>query len=162
MKMRQRLPDQSIPLWRNVRVMRVVWQVVAVALVTAVVIWALSNYLGRGLSFSFSFLRQEASFDLAEGIEFDPSDSYGRAFLVGLLNTVKVAAAGIVLASILGALAGVARLSNNWLVSKIAMVYIEVIRNTPLLVQLFFLYFAVILRLPRLSEAIVCNCSRHV
>jgi general L-amino acid transport system permease protein len=132
-----------------------VWQVLAVAVVTAIAVWALNNYLGRGLSFSFSFLTQEASFDLAEGMEFSPSDSYGRAFLVGLLNTLKIAAVGIVLASLLGLLAGVARLSNNWLVSKIATVYVEVIRNTPLLVQLFFLYFAVILRLPRLSEVIV-------
>ena len=155
MKTIRRLPGGPIPLWRNERVLRVVWQVLAVAIVTAIVVWALSNYLGRGLSFNFSFLKQEASFDLAEGMEFSPSDSYGRAFIVGLLNTVKVAAAGIVLATLLGLVAGVARLSNNWLVSKIATVYVEVIRNTPLLVQLFFLYFAVILRLPRLSEAVV-------
>ena len=127
----------------------------AVAIVTVIVLWGMNNYLGRGRSFSFSFLTEEASFDLAEGIEFSPSDTYGRAFIVGLVNTLKVAAAGIVLASLLGLLAGVARLSTNWLVRKIATVYVEVVRNTPLLVQLFFLYFAVILRLPRLSEALV-------
>lgn len=150
-----RKSKRLIPFWRDIRVLKIVWQVITVALVVAVAFWAINNYTRRGQTFSFSFLSEEANFDLAEGLEFHPSDAYARAFLVGLLNTVKVAVTGIVLASILGLLAGVARLSGNWLVSRIASVYIEVIRNTPLLVQLFFLYFAVILRLPRLSDALV-------
>ena len=135
--------------------LRIAWQVFVVAVTVAVALWAINNYLARGQTFSFSFLEQQANFDLAEGIEFHPSDSYAKAFLVGLLNTIRVAVTGIVLASVLGLITGVARLSGNWLIRKIASVYIEVIRNTPLLVQLFFLYFAVILNLPRLSDAVV-------
>lgn len=142
-------------MWRDIRVLKIVWQIFAAAIVAAIALWAISNYLDRGQSFSFSFLRDEANFDLAEGLDFHPDDSFARAFLVGVLNTLKVAAFGIVLASLLGLITGIAKMSGNWLVSKIATVYIEVIRNTPLLVQLFFLYFAVILRLPRLSEAVV-------
>ena len=146
---------EAIPFWRDERVLKVLAQIVFLILVLAVIAWALSNYLERGLTFSFSFLEQEASFDLAEGIEFSPTDPYARAFLVGVVNTIRVAASGIVLATMVGLFAGIARLSSNWLVSKIAGVYIEIIRNTPLLVQLFFLYFAVIMKLPGLKEAIV-------
>jgi general L-amino acid transport system permease protein len=123
--------------------------------ILALILWAINNYLQRELTFSFGFLDEEASFDLAEGIEFSPTDSYARAFLVGLLNTVRIAVFGIILATILGLFAGIARLSSNWLVSKIAGVYIEIVRNTPLLVQLFLVYFAVILKLPNIKEAIV-------
>ncbi len=146
---------RGVPFWRDVRVLKVLAQIVFVILVLAVVIGALSNYLGRGLTFSFSFLNQEASFDLAEGIEFSPTDTYARAFLVGVINTIRVAGLGIIFATFLGLVTGVARLSDNWLVSKIAGFYIEIIRNTPLLVQLFFLYFAVILKLPNIRDAIV-------
>ncbi|UCF96681.1 MAG: ABC transporter permease subunit [Spirochaetaceae bacterium] len=144
-----------IPFWRDIRVLRAFVQFVFLAAVIALILWGISNYRQRGLIFSYSFLDEAASFDLAEGIEFEPTDTYARAFLVGVLNTVRVAVIGIVFATFLGLFTGIARLSRNWLVSKIARVYIEVIRNTPLLVQLFFLYFAVILKLPKLSEAVV-------
>ncbi len=146
---------RAAPLWRNERVLRVGVQVVFATAVIALGVWAFSNYLERDLTFSFGFLQQEASFDLAEGIEFSPTDSYARAFLVGVVNTVRIALLGVVLATLLGLIAGVARLSSNWLVSKIAGVYIEIVRNTPLLVQLFFLYFAVILKLPNVKDAVV-------
>jgi general L-amino acid transport system permease protein len=123
--------------------------------VVALFLWAISNYRRRGLIFSYSFLDEAASFDLAEGIEFSPTDTYARAFLVGVVNTVRVAVVGIILATLLGLLTGIARLSRNWLVSRIATVYVEIIRNTPLLVQLFFLYFAVILKLPKLDQAVL-------
>jgi general L-amino acid transport system permease protein len=140
-----------VPFWRDERVLRVLVQITFVILVLAMVLWALSNYRERGLKFSFGFLDEEASFHLAEGIPFSPTDSYARAFLVGVVNTIRVAGLGIVLATLLGLVTGIARLSDNWLVSKVASVYIEIIRNTPLLVQLFFLYFAVILKLPQLK-----------
>ncbi len=146
---------RKVPFWRDIRVLRAFAQFVFLTAVVALVLWAISNYSQRGLIFSYSFLDEAASFDLAEGIEFKPTDTYARAFLVGVLNTIRVAVIGIVLATLLGLFTGIARLSRNWLVSKVATVYIEVIRNTPLLVQLFFLYFAVILKLPRLSEAVV-------
>jgi len=143
---------RAVPFWRDERVLRVLAQISLVILVLAVGAWALSNYRERGLTFTFGFLDEEASFDLAEGIPFSPTDSYARAFLVGVVNTIRVASLGIVLATLLGLVTGIARLSDNWLVSKIASVYIEIIRNTPLLVQLFFLYFAVILKLPQLKK----------
>jgi general L-amino acid transport system permease protein len=108
----------------------------------------------RGIGGGFGFLWLEAGFDIGEGIEYSASDSYGRAFLVGVVNTLRVIGVGIVLATILGVVMGVARLSSNWLVNKIASVYIESIRNTPLLVQLFVWYFAVIMKLPKVKESI--------
>jgi general L-amino acid transport system permease protein len=146
---------KTVPFWRNERVLKVLAQIAFVAFVAALFAWAISNYLERGLTFSFGFLSEEASFDLAEGIEFKPTDSYARAFLVGVVNTIRIALLGIVLSTIVGLVAGIARLSSNWLVNKIASFYIEVIRNTPLLVQLFFLYFAVIMKLPKIQNAIV-------
>jgi general L-amino acid transport system permease protein len=143
---------KAVPFWRDERVLKVLAQIAFVILVLAVGAWALSNYRERGLTFSFGFLDEEASFDLAEGIPFSPTDSYARAFLVGVVNTIRVASLGVILATLLGLVTGIARLSDNWLVSKIASVYIEIIRNTPLLVQLFFLYFAVILKLPQLKK----------
>jgi general L-amino acid transport system permease protein len=141
----------AVPFWRDERVLKVLAQIAFVVLVLAIGLWALSNYRERGLQFSFGFLDEEASFDLAEGIAFSPTDSYARAFLVGVVNTARVASLGIVFATLVGLVAGIARLSDNWLVSKIASVYIEIVRNTPLLVQLFFLYFAIILKLPQLK-----------
>jgi general L-amino acid transport system permease protein len=144
-----------IPFWRDERVLKVLGQIAFLILVIAIFAWLISNYRQRGLTFSYGFLDEEASFHLAEGIEFSPTDSYARAFLVGVINTLRVAGLGIIFATLVGLTAGVARLSDNWLVSKIASVYIEIIRNTPLLVQLFFLYFAVIMKLPSLKEALV-------
>ncbi|HUV06868.1 MAG TPA: ABC transporter permease subunit [Spirochaetia bacterium] len=145
----------AVPFWRDERVLKVLVQILFVILLVALGAWTISNYLARGLTFTFNFLKQEASFDLAEGIAFSPTDSYARAFLVGVINTLRIALLGIVLATLLGLMAGIARLSSNWLVSRIAGIYIDIVRNTPLLVQLFLLYFAVILKLPTLKEAIV-------
>jgi general L-amino acid transport system permease protein len=108
----------------------------------------------RGLSSDFGFLQLEAGFEIKEGITYSPADTYGRAFLVGLVNTLRVASLGIVLATLLGVVMGVARLSGNWLVTQIAGAYIEIMRNTPLLVQLVFWYFAVVLRLPLVDQSL--------
>jgi general L-amino acid transport system permease protein len=140
---------------RDERFLRVLGQVAFGVAVLLFALWCVGNYRARGLTFSFAFLREEASFDLAEGMAFSPVDPYWKAFLVGVLNTVKVAILGIILATVLGLVAGVARLSTNWLISNIAGVYIEIIRNTPVLVQLFFIYFAVILKLPELRDRII-------
>ncbi|KPK93860.1 MAG: hypothetical protein AMJ88_06035 [Anaerolineae bacterium SM23_ 63] len=147
----------AVPFWRDERVLKLLGQILFITLVILVAAWMLSNYRKRGLTFSFGFLDEEASFDLAEGLPFSPTDSYARAFLIGVVNTLRVAGLGIVFATLLGLIAGIARLSGNWLVNRIASVYIEIIRNTPLLVQLFFLYFAVILNLPGLQEAIMLS-----
>ena len=147
---------QRPPFWRDERVLQVLTQVVFLAGVAVVGMWLFSNYTvqleEKNLLFSFDFLQQEASFDLSEGPQFSATDLYLRAFFVGVVNTFRVAIIGIVLATLVGLVVGVARLSGNWLISKIAGVYVEFFRNTPLLVQLFFWYFAVILKLPRLGS----------
>jgi len=107
------------------------------------------------IDFQWDFLEQRAGFGLAEtsfGLDYGANNSYLDAFKVGLANTVQIALIGIVLASAVGVVAGVARLSNNWLVAKVAMVYVETFRNVPLLVQLIFWYTAVILQLPKITE----------
>lgn len=147
--------QRTMRILRDERFLRALGQAVFAIAVVLFVAWCLSNYRDRGLAFTFRFLREEASFDLAEGMAFSPTDPYWKAFIVGLLNTIKVAVFGIILATILGTVTGVARLSRNWLISNIAGAYIEIIRNTPVLVQLFFLYFAVILKLPELRDRIV-------
>lgn len=150
--------DRTVPFWRNVRVIRALSQI-AFAVLVAVAAGVLYSNMkhgleSRGLWGGFSFLRLEAGFDIGEGIAYDPSDSYAHAFWVGVVNTLRITAVGIVLATILGVVAGVARLSRNWLVNKMSSAYIEIIRNTPLLVQLFVWYFAVIMKLPRVRESI--------
>jgi general L-amino acid transport system permease protein len=140
------------PLWRNVRVLRFVGQAVFVLLVLIVGREVFLNLefgvREQGVDLSFDFLQQRAGFAIGEGIEFSPNESFVSAFIVGLLNTIRVALVGIVLATLLGLVMGVARLSPNWLLRKVAQVYVEVIRNTPVLVQIIFWWAAVILALP--------------
>lgn len=149
---------RAVPFWRDIRVIRILSQIAFVILVAVVAGLLYSNMKRgletRGLGGGFDFLRLEAGFAIGEGITYDPSDSYARAFLVGVVNTLRVTIVGIVLVTILGMVMGVARLSTNWLVNKIATVYVELIRNTPLLVQLFVWYFAIILKLPKVKESV--------
>ncbi len=147
------------PPWRDVRVLRVVAQVgllMVVGIGGALLITNLTTAMAeRGLSFGYGFLDRRAGFEIGESpIPYDATATYGQAFIVGLLNTLFVSAVGIVLATVLGVIIGVARLSPNWLVSKVSAGYVEVIRNTPLLVQLFVIYFAVLLQLPAVRDTI--------
>ena len=97
----------------------------------------------RGIDFGYGFLSQESSFDVQFSlIEYDGSHSYFRAYLVGLLNTILVSVIGIIIATIIGVIVGVARLSPNFLINKFAAYYVEFFRNIPLLLQIFFWYFA--------------------
>jgi general L-amino acid transport system permease protein len=113
------------------------------------------NMEARGIPLGFGFWDQTAGFDINQKlIAYTPLSTYGRAFWVGLLNTLLVAALGIVLATPLGFIIGVARLSPNWILSKAAMVYVEVMRNTPLLLQLLFWYNAVLKALPGPRQSI--------
>ena len=103
----------------------------------------------RGITSGFSFLERSAGFGIAQHlIDYTESDSYARVFLIGLLNTLLVSGIGVVLATILGFIIGVARLSPNWIISKLATVYVEVFRNIPPLLQILFWYFAVFLTMP--------------
>lgn len=113
------------------------------------------NMKQRGIAFGFSFLRNPAGFSIGEKfVPFNPNDPYIKGFVVGLLNTLQVTIAGIALSTVVGIAAGVAGLSDNWLVRKISQVYVEVARNTPMLLQLFFWYFAVFFQLPRPQDQI--------
>ena len=152
-------PHAAVPLWRDLRVLRIAGQAIVLLIVAVVAALAVRNLLTamdeRGLGFGFSFLGRAAGFEIAESpIPYAPTDTYGEAFLVGLLNTLFVSVVGIVLATILGIVVGVARLSPNWLVNRVAAAYVEVMRNTPLLVQLFIIYFAVFLQLPGVTETL--------
>lgn len=145
--------------WRDIHFLQVLAQVIFVLLVAlgAGFLYAnvSSNLSRQGLTVGYGFLTNPASFDIGESyIPYNASNSYGRALLVGLVNTLVVSALGIVLTTVVGTIAGVARLSSNWLISKLAAVYVGVIRNTPLLIQLMFWYFGVVLRLPGVQEAI--------
>lgn len=109
----------------------------------------LHNLESRGITTGFAFLSQEAGFGIIQSlIDYSESSSYGRTFFVGLLNTLLVSALGIAAATLLGFVMGIARLSNNWLISKVASAYVEIFRNIPLLIQIFFWYFAVLRALP--------------
>ncbi len=113
------------------------------------------NMGNRGIEFGFGFLKQESSFDIQFSlIDYDGSYSYGRAYLVGLLNTLLVAVIGIFFATIIGVVVGIARLSSNYLVAKFAEMYVEIFRNIPLLLQIFFWYFAALRALPLPKDAI--------
>lgn len=118
-----------------------------------------SQFICRDGAFSYrcayDFMDSEAGFDISDtALDYTNTDSYWYAFYLGILNTLKVAVLGVILTSVVGTAAGIARLSENWLISKIALWYVELMRNTPLLIQLFFIYFGVILAAPTLSEAI--------
>ncbi|MBE8191095.1 MAG: ABC transporter permease subunit [Alphaproteobacteria bacterium] len=115
--------------------------------------WLVSNVVAnlqaQNISSGFGFLNERAGFGVAQSlIEYNEDSTYGRVLVVGLLNTLAVSIAGIILASLLGFVLGVARLSQNWIIAKLAAAYIEVFRNIPLLLQIFFLYFGVLRNLP--------------
>tara|TARA_B100001175_G_scaffold305990_1_gene303590 strand:+ start:61 stop:1212 length:1152 start_codon:yes stop_codon:yes gene_type:complete len=112
------------------------------------------NMDSRGIEFGFGFLSQESSFDVQFSlIDYDGSHSYARAYLVGLLNTLLVAFIGIILSTILGVIVGIARLSPNYLIERTAAFYVEFFRNIPLLLQIFFWYFAALRALPLPQDA---------
>jgi general L-amino acid transport system permease protein len=146
-------------IWRDVRFWRIALQLVAVflAVVVVVILWGNLNRNLRqlGIQFGFDFLKQQASFDIGETlITYTPTDTYSYALWVGLINSLRVAVAGIFLTTIVGISAGIARLSDNWLVRNITIVYVEIFRNTPLLLQLLFWYFAVFLSFPKTQNKI--------
>ena len=112
------------------------------------------NMDNRGIDFGFGFLKQESSFDVQFSlIDYDGSHSYARAYLVGLLNTLLVAFIGIIFSTIIGVIVGIARLSPNYLIERSAAFYVEFFRNIPLLLQIFFWYFAALRALPLPEKA---------
>ncbi|MEK9954518.1 MAG: ABC transporter permease subunit [Pelagibacteraceae bacterium] len=134
-------------------------QIITLAIIIFIIFYFYSNAIINmeyfGMEFGYDFLSKAASFDIQFSlIDYDGSSPYFRAYLVGLLNTILVSVLGIILATILGLLMGISRLSKNFLISRLAEVYIEVFRNIPLILQLFFWYFAVLRTLPLPENAI--------
>ncbi|MBV9077595.1 MAG: amino acid ABC transporter permease [Methylobacteriaceae bacterium] len=147
-------PPQARSSWVNdPKVRGIVYQVVLVVVLAWVLYAAASNAVDNlraaKIASGFGFLNSTSGFDVSQSlIPYSATSTYGQAFLVGLLNTLLVAAIGIVLATFLGFTVGVARLSPNWLVARVATVYVELVRNIPLLLQLLFWYIAVLRALP--------------
>ncbi|MFJ2283910.1 amino acid ABC transporter permease [Pseudomonas sp. NPDC087803] len=144
-KQRFSLSDPRVRAW--------LFQIITVVAVVAMG-WYLfdntqTNLQHRGITSGFGFLERSAGFGIAQHlISYTEADSYARVFVIGLLNTLLVTVIGVVLATLLGFLIGVARLSPNWIISKLATVYVEVFRNIPPLLQILFWYFAVFLTMP--------------
>ncbi len=157
-------PKSSAPLgkrlsWNDPGVRSIVYQVIALCAVGAVVWFLVQNTLHnlsvRNIASGFGFLNREAGFAIGESlIDYGPANDYRRALTVGLLNTLRVAVVGIIFATLLGTLIGIARLSKNWLIRKIASIYVEVMRNIPLLLQLFFWYAIISETMPGPRQAL--------
>ena len=145
-RFRRKPPKRPLRLsWADERIRGIVWQLLVVGIVFSIIYWLWSNTVHnlevRRIATGFGFLNREAGLPIAEHlIPYDPTDTYLRALIVGVLNTLKVAVVGVILATIIGTFIGIARLSKNFLVSKIAGFYIEVVRDIPLLLQLLFWY----------------------
>lgn len=154
-----RAASKSRRAWNDPKFRAIFYQVVVVGLVALGVWYLVSNTLHnlsiRNIATGFGFLDREAGFAIGETpVSYTPADTYSRALTVGLLNTLRAAAIGIVLATILGTIIGIARLSSNWLVAKLASLYVEVMRNIPLLLQLFFWYAIIAENLPGPRQAL--------
>ena len=152
---------QGIPVWRHVQVIQWATQIISGILVVALVVWFFANIGNeireRDIPYGFDFL--DISPQTAIGQHFLPhesSDTYQDALIVAFTNTLVVSIAGVILATALGTVIGVARLSSNWIVSKAALVYIDFFRNVPLLVQLVF-WFYIVLALPQAREGYVID-----
>jgi general L-amino acid transport system permease protein len=135
----------QVPLWRDPVKRAIVFQVVALGLVFMLSYWIFSNTQAnlrkQSIATGFGFFSKEAGFEIGESlISYSAADTYVQALFVGLLNTLKVAFTGVLLTIILGVFVGIARLSKNWLLARLATGYIEVLQNIPVLLQLFFWY----------------------
>ncbi|MDQ5909812.1 MAG: ral L-amino acid transport system permease protein [Pseudomonadota bacterium] len=141
------------PFWNNPQIRAILFQVVALIVTVAFGLSIFENTQDNlrrlGIASGFDFLSSPAGFDIIQTlIPYSAASSYGQVFWVALLNTLLVSVLGIVFATLLGFVIGVARLSKNWLVARLALIYIETFRNVPLLLQIFFWYFAVLRAMP--------------
>ncbi len=151
--------EGTTPFWRDERFLNIFFQVLVFGIVSWLVYSLINNLLTRleaqDIPLGFDFLRIESQFDISQTlIEYSRTSTYARAYLVGIINTLVIAFWGIIFATLLGILVGVSRLSTNWLVSRLAMGYIEVLRNIPLLVLLIFWHRGFFLQLPQVQESV--------
>lgn len=148
----------AVPFWRNKKILNILWQVAFlvffIGIFTVLIQNALNSLERAGIKFGFNFLSHTANFQIGEKVlSYQPTDSYQWALVVGFANTLKVVVVGIIIATIFGIIMGIARLSSNWLARTVSGMYVEVFRNTPVLVQIFIWYFAVFLTLPKIEDA---------
>jgi len=151
--------SNSVTFYNNPKNRAIIYQIFALAIIFLITYTVLDNMFinieKRGITTGFDFLKSEAGFGILQtAIEYDESDSHGKVFIVGLLNTLIVSAIGIVFASILGVLIGIGRLSKNFMVSKLSLIYIETFRNIPVLLQILFWYNVVLSALPSPRQSI--------
>ncbi len=138
-------PSEKIPFWFDPRKRAIIYQIGVFCLVGLLAYYLVNNTLlnlkRQSIATGWGFLHKESAFEIGEHlIPYSAADTYSRALVVGALNTLKVSFVGIVITIFLGTFVGIARLSNNWLVSKLAGIYIEVMQDIPILLQLFFWY----------------------
>ena len=149
--------SDKIPFYRDVRFLKVFFQILFIIGIILLAGFLYSNMLNgfsrQGIELGLTFLNSEAGFELSEGIDFDPSETFLKAFWVGVVNTLKVSILGIFCATVIGFFFGIARLSSNWLIRQIASVYVECFRNIPLLLQIVF-WYAIMLVFPVVRESI--------
>lgn len=150
----------TIPFWRDERILKVLGQIAFVLLVLFVGSLIYQNMRAglarQGITLSYSFFNGVSGFDLAESVfPYDRNSTYRQAFLAGLVNTLSVGIVGIIFSTIFGVILGVARLSTNFIINRMAAFYLELIRNLSLLVFLIFWYLGVFLKLPRVREAVI-------
>lgn len=163
---------QAIPLWNDPRKRAILYQVLTFCMIGLLGYYLFTNTVTnlqrQRIASGFSFLEKESAFEIGESlIRYSAADSYGRALLVGALNTLKVSFVGIVITIILGTIIGVARLSSNWLLAKLSAIYIEVMQDIPILLHLFFWYAFFYESLPSPRQAIspgagIYLCNRGV
>ncbi len=150
--------------WYDSKVRNIVFQLLFIGLlfflVSTIITNTNQNLEQRGITTGFDFLNQEAGFGILQSlVEYDETHTFGKTFIVGLLNTILVATLGIITSTIVGFLVGVGRLSHNWLTSRLCGVYIEIFRNIPVLLQILFWYIAVLQVLPSPRQSIALGES---
>lgn len=146
------------PFWRDRAKRALIFQALLIASVMAFLLIIIgntqANLSARGITTGFGFLTHTAGFGIVQSlIDYSSQSSYGRTFVVGLLNTLVVSALGVLAATVIGFTVGIARLSPNWLIARLASGYIEIFRNIPLLLQIFFWYFAVLRAMPSARDS---------
>jgi general L-amino acid transport system permease protein len=163
---------EKVPFWLDPKKRAIIFQLLSIGVVGLIIYYLVSNTVvnlqKQSIATGFSFLKKEAAFEIGESpIPYSAANTYARALLVGALNTIKVAFVGVVVTLLMGTIIGVARLSTNWLVAKLSAIYIEVMQDLPILLQLVFWYAIFYESLPPPSEALcpgagIYLCNRGV
>ncbi|WP_083568413.1 amino acid ABC transporter permease [Arcobacter sp. LA11] len=159
MKKHKKARQPEVAFYNNPENRAIIYQVLALVLIFFVTYFVLNNMFinieKRGINTGFDFLSSEAGFGILQSlIAYDESDSHGKVFIVGLLNTILVSVIGIIFATIIGLLVGIGRLSKNFMVAKLSMIYVETFRNIPILLQILFWYNVVLAALPSPRQSI--------